>query len=298
MRILVGTDGSAGAGTALALTAGLAWPAGTAFRIILGLDVARIAGPWTPGGMSAAAEMEHALRAQLEMVVAEEARHLGGPGRSVEGAVIAGRPSVVLRAEAIAFGADLVIVGSRGHGAIRTALLGSVAAELIDACPVPVLVSRRDHLRRILLATDGSDPSRGAEEALGRIHPLDHLPVEILSVVDSGETAARELLPVGAATAWAAREAAEEEARLHHEQIARDAAERLSGEGRTVGWTVRAGDPARTIIEEAEARNADLIAIGSHGRTGLDRLVLGSVARSVLSHARSSVLVAPGRRPA
>jgi nucleotide-binding universal stress UspA family protein len=66
---------------------------------------------------------------------------------------------------------------------------------------------------------------------------------------------------------------------------------RLARAGRATTWNVREGDPARAIVDEAEARHADLIVMGTRGLTGFDRLVLGSVARNVLTHAHCSVLV-------
>ena len=70
----------------------------------------------------------------------------------------------------------------------------------------------------------------------------------------------------------------------------------MSDELRAVGLNAvpegREGDAATEVIAAAQATNADLIVIGTHGRTGLSRLVLGSVARNVLHHATCSVLIA------
>ena len=62
-------------------------------------------------------------------------------------------------------------------------------------------------------------------------------------------------------------------------------------QGLDVTWSVPEGDAAATLIDTAVRGNADLIVVGTHGRTGLTRLVAGSVARDVLLHARTSVLV-------
>jgi nucleotide-binding universal stress UspA family protein len=51
------------------------------------------------------------------------------------------------------------------------------------------------------------------------------------------------------------------------------------------------GDPREMLIEEARSERADLVVVGSHGRTGLDRLLMGSVASHVVTHAPCSVLV-------
>jgi hypothetical protein len=61
---------------------------------------------------------------------------------------------------------------------------------------------------------------------------------------------------------------------------------------------VRFGDPAENILEEAQARSADLIAVGTHGRRGLSHLLLGSVAEEVMRRAPCSVLVARRVAPA
>jgi nucleotide-binding universal stress UspA family protein len=61
--------------------------------------------------------------------------------------------------------------------------------------------------------------------------------------------------------------------------------------GRTVDATVRVGDAAAEILEEASSWQADLVVLGSRGLTGLSRLLLGSVARNALQGAESSVLI-------
>lgn len=73
-------------------------------------------------------------------------------------------------------------------------------------------------------------------------------------------------------------------------------ARRMSRDGVTVKTSVWYGPPASSIVEAAEVGKADLIVMNSHGRTGLGRLVLGSVAESVLRGTRKPILLlrAPG----
>jgi nucleotide-binding universal stress UspA family protein len=82
------------------------------------------------------------------------------------------------------------------------------------------------------------------------------------------------------------------EARERVTRVSDDAVARLDAAGRSARGTVRDGDPAGVILAAAESSAVDLIVVGTHGRTGLDRLMLGSVARAVLMHAHTSVLVA------
>jgi nucleotide-binding universal stress UspA family protein len=68
-------------------------------------------------------------------------------------------------------------------------------------------------------------------------------------------------------------------------------AQRLKDDGLPVEWEVVEGDPARAIIDAAHARGADLIAMATHGHSGLRRMVLGSVADSVLRGSHLPVLL-------
>lgn len=77
----------------------------------------------------------------------------------------------------------------------------------------------------------------------------------------------------------------------HHAGLAERAAKRLREAGLTCEDALLAGDPRSALVEEARRWKADLIVVGSHGRSGLSKLVLGSVASHVTSHAPCSVLI-------
>jgi nucleotide-binding universal stress UspA family protein len=74
-------------------------------------------------------------------------------------------------------------------------------------------------------------------------------------------------------------------------ELTKTIAAKLRRKGLKVESVVRDGHPQTVIVDEARKRSADLILLGSHGRTGLKRLLLGSVALSVVSHAPCSVEV-------
>jgi nucleotide-binding universal stress UspA family protein len=84
------------------------------------------------------------------------------------------------------------------------------------------------------------------------------------------------------------------DAQENHTRIAAESAARLEAVGRPAIPTMRTGGAADEIIDLATEAGADLIVIGSQGRTGVARIVLGSVARNVLSGSRASVLVVRG----
>lgn len=297
MKVLLATDGSASSGVAVTLVAGLRWPAGTTIRIITTLDTVRLAGPWATMTSYGLADLESSLLDELQATLADAAALLEPTGATIERQILLGRPSASIVDQANAFGADLVVMGSRGHGPLRTMLLGSVSAEVVDHAPCPVLVARSATVGRILIAHDGSHLARAAEDLVAGMTPFSSQPVEVVSVVRTHEPSADTIAPSAMGRAIDQYGIAVAESTRHHEDLARDAAERLGRLGREATWAVRDGDPAHALIVEAEAKGVDLVAMGTHGRTGLDRLVMGSVARKVLTHAHCSVLIVRAGTP-
>lgn len=151
-------------------------------------------------------------------------------------------------------------------------------------------------MKRLLLAYDGSP---GAEAAMNDL-PLAGLPADlearVLAVADVW------LPPENlAATATVAAQKAHEQARgavTVAREIAEDAADQLRA--KFPNWTVSAkgcGDsPAWAILNESARWPADLVVVGSHGRSMLERIFLGSVSQKVLAEARCSVRIARGSK--
>lgn len=82
-----------------------------------------------------------------------------------------------------------------------------------------------------------------------------------------------------------------EEATRHHQELCMRAEDELRRAGFPVDTKVMPGDPREVLVDLARSTNADLVVLGSHGRTGIPKLVLGSVASHVVSHAPCDVLV-------
>jgi nucleotide-binding universal stress UspA family protein len=80
-------------------------------------------------------------------------------------------------------------------------------------------------------------------------------------------------------------------AKVEHQTIADGASERLRAAGRSADASVRVGDAAAEILGEGATWDADVIVLGSRGRTGLSRILLGSVARNVLLSSDKSVFI-------
>jgi nucleotide-binding universal stress UspA family protein len=278
------------------LVAAVAWPDGTAVRVVQAIDLGPglFGGPWPTLALSQVDELETALHVEARRELEAVRARLEAPGRSVTTAVLDGRAASEILDEAAAWHADLVVVGSRGHGTIASMVLGSVSSEVVDHANVPVLVARHGRLDRLALAWDGSACAAGAAEAVRTWPILAGAAIRVVTVADVGMPWWAGFADVGAAgaggptavileTADAARSAART---LADEMVAS-----LAAEGRTVRADHREGDAATEIIAGARADGCDLIVMGTHGRTGLARLALGSVADNVVRHASCSVLV-------
>ncbi len=290
MRVIVAVDGSGPAADAVALVNAIAWPNDAMLRVIGVIEpTLPMVGLFDTGGVLSP-EVEESVTAYMHDTVRGAVDRLRDPGRYVEGAVLRGRAATTIADDARDFGADLLVVGSRGHGRIESLLLGSVSGEVVDHAPCPVLVARTTKLDRVVFATDGSPSARAAERVLAGWPIFARLPIRVLSVLDVVRPWTTDLLPTMSglvldAYSADAREAAE------HERIASDTAARLRDSDRAADWEVRAGDPAAEIIAVAQDQRAELAVLGSRGHTGLARILLGSVARNVLAGSTSSVLI-------
>ncbi|ADD07354.1 UspA domain protein (plasmid) [Natrialba magadii ATCC 43099] len=122
----------------------------------------------------------------------------------------------------------------------------------------------------ILIATDGSDVATDAATAGIALAETLSASVHALSVVEEGRGS--------------------DDRRKRREAYAKEVATRASEAGLESAAVVRAGRPASTVLEHADEVDADLIVVGTHGRTGLRQALLGSVALEVIRDARRPVL--------
>lgn len=291
MRVLIAYDGSVSADEACDLVAEVDWPLASELRVVTAYA------PYLPGSHEPEELFDPATpeiafkedRDAAEACAAAGAGRIRGSATTVGWIAVKGRPASVVLGEATAWQADLVVVGTRGLGPFSAALLGSVSDEIVDHATCPVLVARRPSIERVILAEDGSIGARAAADVLTwPIFARSHVRVVTVSQAVVHDVGGSE--PPHLATAHERhREVGIDLAAL--DALARSSADRLAAAGLTTEIDVRHGDPAQEIIAAAMDGHADLIVMGTRGRTGFERLLLGSVARKVLHHAPSSVLV-------
>lgn len=293
MRVLFATDGSQSADQAQELVAALRWPEGSAIDVVhvVQLPALVMGSVGTTLGPMEDVDITTALEHEGQRILASALERISGPGRSVRTRLLAGRPAEVIADVAREPGIDLVVMGHRGRSAIAQLLLGSVASEVVDRSPVPVLVARGPVIEDILLAIDGTPVSEAAVGLVERTSVLRDRRVRVISVADTTYPwwTGMDWMAEAAVDVWGA---AVEASRASHTRVTRATVERLRAGGIDARPVDGEGRPADVILEAADAAPTDLIVVGSRGQTGLRRMVLGSVARDVLHHARCSVLVA------
>ncbi len=186
--------------------------------------------------------------------------------------------------------ADLIVLGTRGLTGFRHLLLGSTAQHVVQKARCPVLAVHPDDaekhraIRTILVPTDFSEGTESVLRVAGNILRPEkdarlillhayHLPVEFTAL---GTVPMTPRLYADAA----------EQARAKLEDLAKP----LRTLGIRVETVAREGYPPTVIEEEARAQQVDLIAMGTHGRSGLRHLLLGSTAERVVQHAPCPVL--------
>ncbi len=183
----------------------------------------------------------------------------------------------------------MIVMGRRGRTGLSRLMMGSVTARVIGHAPCNVLVvpkSARIEFKNILIATDGSRYSAAAAaEAIGiakrcgsKLTALGVVPSESIQPMDIVHSQMhRDLI--------AEKELKDAEKNV---QALKEAAQK---EGVTAAGLILGGKPAEAVIQTSKEKNADLIVVGSHGKTGLERLLMGSVTERVIVLSSCAVLV-------
>jgi len=193
--------------------------------------------------------------------------------------------------------ADLIIMATHGLSGITRWWMGSVAEKVISEATAPVLLVRSKRptktgtadklnpLRKILAPLDGSDVGESALAYAEILATKSQASVDLLQVISPPGTVEASLLggPDWRKFVKAMRDAGED--------YLKNIAERLNGKGIKSTYEVVTGDPADKIVEYADDKKVSLIAMSTHGRTGLARWVLGSIADKVLHGARIPILL-------
>jgi nucleotide-binding universal stress UspA family protein len=219
------------------------------------------------------------------VALADLRERIAGQGVDISQVVHDGFADTALAELAREVGAGLIVVGTHGRTGVKRWMLGSVAEKTVRLADVSVLVARGEAppggYRRIVVGTDYSEL---AWRALDRAFELA-APDADVRVVHAWQAPYVEYDLSGDVLAKA-RESAEAEALAHRERL-RDT-RRPPG----VSLHLELDDGAPFEALDRRSVDAELVVVGSHGRRGLRRFVLGSVAEATVRYARCAVLVA------
>jgi len=194
-------------------------------------------------------------------------------------------------------GTDLVVMGARGLRGVGSLIVGSVTKLVALKSHKPVLIVRLPEVSKsgsmkILFATDGSAYSDAVGKILASIPFPDNTELTILNVIPTvfRDIPERFAVEINDRIKNIVADTREKELK-ESEKIIDKAYKDLSGKFSKIEKMIKFGDASTLILDEAEAAHADIIAVGTSGMRGLKGM-LGSVARYVLNHSKSSVLIA------
>lgn len=233
----------------------------------------------------AALQLSLATKHIAEAALARVTEITGRSSAEFELMVDDGKPQALISRYAEEWLADVVIMGSHGQTSAADVLLGSVTDSVIRHAHCPVLIARRrQHTRHIIAGTDFSDPAlpaikAGADEA-GRVGG-DLTLVHSLDLVWSA-AAYPGMEPFNLSQAQI------DELELIATRRLEDCLKQLNITGHTL---ITSGPAGAALVQVASELNVDLIVVGTVGRTGIRRALLGSVAETVAKEAPCSVLI-------
>jgi nucleotide-binding universal stress UspA family protein len=280
--ILIPLDGSVLAERAVSTAGRLARP---------GLDRLVLMHVTSPVGWGPSDVQEGDLVAALERL----AEPLLGANQLVSVAVYNGyfaAPGVVVARAATEKRADLIVMSTHGRGDIRRFAFGSTADEIIRHTSCPLLLLPADcqsevptgHPLRVLVPLDGSELAERVLEPVMKITGSVGATVKLIRVVEPLPTS---LSPMEISSYAFDPEAELSEARRYLDGVANS----LRQKGSEVTSEAIFGHALSLIEEQAQSGSFDLLALATHGRGGLSRLILGSAASALLSRVKVPILL-------
>ena len=228
-------------------------------------------------------EFRHALLEAGRQAVARCRTLLPAETPSIKTLCEVQHPAAFILDSAASVKADVIAVGTHDHSRVTEMFTGSISHHILLHATLPTLIvkGKARPVTRVLMAVEGREDAIRLQAWL-TAHPFRNpVAVTILSVVPSLAMVEPNLM-VGFQS-WS------EEHKRQSQQVVDDTAKALASPQFNVTTDVRMGDLVTTVCEAG--KNHDLIVVGSHGRKGLDRFLMGSVSHGIVHRAGCSVLV-------
>jgi nucleotide-binding universal stress UspA family protein len=293
MKVLLAIDNSHGSQAVMTEALERIWPDETTFCVMNVVDLRH----WNE-----MPQLVEDSRKAGEKLVKQASEKLKNAGLQVSTHLHMGLPDKAINKYAREWGADLIMIGSRGLNEVTRFLLGSVAQAVLRDAPCSVEIVRFSGVAeypmhrpmRILVATDGSTCSGMAVRSIAKlpwpkgtaVHVVTAVQLVAPEALHFSASLCPEYPPALLTEIWKEAEAQAGGALIEARRILEAAGLQVSTYRSTP-----ACEPRAVILDEASKWNANLIVLGSHGRHGMDRLLMGSVSEAVAFHANCSVEV-------
>lgn len=285
MKIVVAIDGTTSSEAAVDALTNMKLEQGTAIKLVTATE------PYHNSAGYKAAE-------KLERIAHELHEKFGDCKISLE--VAQGDAKTCIIDSAKECSANLIIMGTRNQSGLKRMLMGSVSHGVLNQSHCSVLIAKageqyapRNGFKKIIIAVDNSEYSKAALNWLHQLQWGMDTQFKIVTVVPTPIDSFDSVESITYAT----------NVTRHHDELvdsAKSELTKLTSElaaryGRdNVSSEVREGDPKDAVVSIATQWSADLIVMGSHGRTGFDKLLLGSASQAVASQAPCSVAIIRG----
>lgn len=287
MKLLIAVDSAISTEVLVAAVGVRPWPEGTTahvLSIVADTDVPDEV--WREEGYGKRAVWRE-MKTRGEQITASSVEPLTKLGIATEVVVARGDARFLIPFYARKWSTDLIFIRAHVRKDLRHWMLGSVARAVVTSAPCTVQIVRdgaddrahtMDSSRKVLLATDGSQTSDQAARAVAARPWPEGSEFRVISVEEP----------------WAIKSSRVKQ--KESQEAVTDAEQVLASAGLRATGNVLSGKPVEAILEEAQKWTADLIVVGSHGRRGFKRFLLGSVSEAVAMNAPCSVVVVRGTR--
>jgi nucleotide-binding universal stress UspA family protein len=287
LRVLVAVDDSPAAQAAIATVIEFPWPDTTHVRGVVALRQGYF-------GLRSKV-LDDLLAASLQDAAASARATLEARFDNVEVSAVNEAPLEAILSEAGRSRADIIALGWHRHGTFRRLLAGSLSRAVAERTEGSILVARTapKSLRTFVVGFDDSPNARRAVTLLSRLKPVRGSRVVLVNVTDVVELPKSvSRLPTSMRTKLRADVAALNEKQQRRAQRALDAA---ASSLRRAGWKseqeIRKGPAVEALLGAARLHRADVLVLGARATSGLDRVLLGSVAEAAVEHWAKPVLL-------